>query len=151
VIDIAMLQTLPVRTTSPRSPAAFEHAVTQILARRWLGLTATPYRRDKFDDLIALQLGPIRHTIMHFLQDTPAADDRSPQLALTLPSPAPRPMPVLHVHNTGFRYTGGADPSAPGGMAAIHRDLVADDVRTTQVITDVTAALERRRHCLVLT
>ena len=38
--------------------AAFEHAVRQIPARRWLGLTATPYRRDKLDDLIALQVGP---------------------------------------------------------------------------------------------
>jgi superfamily II DNA or RNA helicase len=43
--------------------AAFEHAVKQIPARRWLGLTATPYRRDKLDDLIALQVGPVRHTI----------------------------------------------------------------------------------------
>ena len=30
--------------------AAFEHAVEQIPARRWLGLTATPYRRDELDD-----------------------------------------------------------------------------------------------------
>ena len=43
--------------------AAFEHAVKQIPARRWLGLTATPYRRDQLDDLIALQVGPVRHTI----------------------------------------------------------------------------------------
>ena len=43
--------------------AAFEHAVKQILARRWLGLTATPYRRDKLDDLITMQVGPVRHTI----------------------------------------------------------------------------------------
>ena len=42
--------------------AAFEHAVRQIPARRWLGLTATPYRRDKLDDLIALQVGPVQHT-----------------------------------------------------------------------------------------
>ena len=43
--------------------AAFEHAVKQIPARRWLGLTATPYRRDKLDDLIALQAwtGPAHH------------------------------------------------------------------------------------------
>ena len=39
--------------------AAFEHAVKQIPARRWLGLTATPYRRDKLDDLIAMQVGPV--------------------------------------------------------------------------------------------
>jgi superfamily II DNA or RNA helicase len=40
--------------------AAFEHAVKQIPARRWLGLTATPYRRDKLDGLIAMQVGPVR-------------------------------------------------------------------------------------------
>jgi hypothetical protein len=37
--------------------AAFERAVKQIPTRRWLGLTATPYRRDKLDDLIAMQVG----------------------------------------------------------------------------------------------
>jgi hypothetical protein len=30
---------------------------------RWLGLTATPYRRDKLDDLIGMYLGPVRHVI----------------------------------------------------------------------------------------
>jgi superfamily II DNA or RNA helicase len=42
---------------------AFDHAVKQIPAKRWLGLTATPCRRDQLDDLIGLQLGPVRHTI----------------------------------------------------------------------------------------
>jgi superfamily II DNA or RNA helicase len=36
-------------------------------------------------------------------------------------------------------------------MATIYRALVADNARITQVITDVTAALERGRHCLLLT
>ena len=40
------------------------------------------------------------------------------------------PEPVLHFHHTGHRHTGAADPSAPGGTAAIHRHLVADDART---------------------
>jgi superfamily II DNA or RNA helicase len=43
--------------------AAFEDAARQVRPRRWLGLTATPYRRDKLDDLIAMQVGPVRHTI----------------------------------------------------------------------------------------
>jgi Type III restriction enzyme, res subunit len=43
--------------------AAFEQAVKQIPVRRWLGLTATPYRRDKLDNLIGMYLGPGRHTI----------------------------------------------------------------------------------------
>lgn len=42
--------------------AAFADAVKQIPVRRWLGLTATPYPHDKLDDLIAMQVGPVRHT-----------------------------------------------------------------------------------------
>jgi superfamily II DNA or RNA helicase len=121
--------------------AAFEHAVRQIPARRWLGLTATPYRRDQLDDLIALQLGPIRHTLV-----PPAAGTLSSRS-----SDAPAPEPVLHGHPTNYRYTGDADPSVPGGISAIYRDLVADDGRTDQITDDVGAALARGRHCLVLT
>lgn len=78
-VDIAMLQTLARRDDLPEltaaygfvlvdechhiPAAAFENAVRQIKARRWLGLTATPYRRDELDDLIAQQLGPVRHTM----------------------------------------------------------------------------------------
>lgn len=157
VIDVATLQTLAraddiAEWTSDYGlvvvdechhipAAAFEHAVRQIPARRWLGLTATPYRRDQLDDLIALQLGPTRHTLVPAATGTLEAESRE----------APAPEPVLHVHPTGFRYTGHAEPSAPGGIAAIYRDLVADNARTGQVITDVVAALSRGRHCLVLT
>jgi superfamily II DNA or RNA helicase len=157
VIDVATLQTLArsddvagwtsdygfvvVDECHHVPAAAFEHAVRQIPARRWLGLTATPYRRDQLDDLITLQLGPIRHTLV-------------PPPAGTLGSRSPdtqTPEPVLHVHPTSYRYTGDADPSAPGGIAAIYRDLVADDARTDQIADDVAAALARGRHCLVLT
>jgi superfamily II DNA or RNA helicase len=126
--------------------AAFEHAVKQIPTRRWLGLTATPYRRDKLDDLIALQLGPVRHTIT---QPAPPAEDSTPQLKFD--TIAQRPTPVLHVHDTAYCYVGDADPTKPGGMAAIYRDLVANDARLTQVIEDVIAPLARGRHCLLLT
>ncbi len=78
-VDIVTLQTLARRTDVGEltagyglvvadechhvPAAAFEDAVRQIPARRWLGLTATPYRRDKLDDLIAWQVGQTRHTI----------------------------------------------------------------------------------------
>jgi superfamily II DNA or RNA helicase len=125
--------------------AAFEDAVRQIQARRWLGLTATPYRRDKLDDLIGMQVGPVRHTIATPRQ---AADGMH-----MLPGTAPggRPTPVLHVHPTAYRYAGDASPSTPGGMAAIYKDLIASDERTRQVIADVTVALAEGRNCLVLT
>jgi superfamily II DNA or RNA helicase len=124
--------------------AAFEQAVKQIPVRRWLGLTATPYRRDKLDDLIALQVGPVRYTI---------AGLREPGDAGMIPGSAPggRPSLVLHVHTSGYVYTGDANPSAPGGMTLIYRDLFASQERNRQVIADVAAALARGRNCLVLT
>lgn len=121
--------------------AAFEHAVKQVPARRWLGLTATPYRRDKLDDLIAMQVGPVRHTIA--LSRGAAGQD-------TLPGTG-QPRPVLYVHLTAYRYDGDADPSRPGGMATIYRHLAADEQRTRQVTADVIAALSKGRNCLVLT
>lgn len=170
-VDVAMLQTLARRDdiadlTSAYGlvvvdechhvpAAAFEHAVKQIPARRWLGLTATPYRRDKLDDLIALQTGPVRHTITHSSPaDKHHATGHQVMDALELeptPDSIPRPKPVLHVHRTGFCYAGDADPSEPGGIAAIYRELVADDARTAQVVADVDSALARNRHCLLLT
>jgi superfamily II DNA or RNA helicase len=125
--------------------AAFEDAVRQVPARRWLGLTATPYRRDKLDDLISMQVGPVRHTIV-----IPRHATESMHM---LPGSAPggRPTPVLHVHPTGYRYTGDASPTTPGGMAFIYKDLIASDERTRQVIADVTVALAQGRNCLVPT
>jgi hypothetical protein len=124
VVDVAMLQTLARKTDIEQltnryglivvdechhiPAAAFEHAVKQIPARRWLGLTATPYRRDKLDDLIALQLGPVRHTITH--SATPAKVN-APQLEFD--TTTQRPTPVLHVHDTAYRYLGDADPPNP--------------------------------------
>jgi len=159
-VDVVTLQTLSRRDDIPAMTsayglivadechhvpaAAFENAVQQIPVRRWLGLTATPYRRDKLDELIALQVGPVRHTI---------PSPRVPSEAGMIPGSAPggRPMPVLHVHATGYAYTGGANPSAPGGMTLIYKDLIADKGRNRQVVADVAAALARDRNCLVLT
>jgi hypothetical protein len=126
--------------------AAFTDAVRKIPARRWLGLTATPYRRDKLDDLIAWQVGETRHNI------SPLRDhdrDAGPQ-KLDLPGLAARPVPVLLLHQTGYSHDGDADPRAPGGMAVIYRDLANDDGRNRQITADV-SALARGRHCLVLT
>ena len=79
--------------------AAFEHAVKQIPARRWVGLTATPYRRDKLDDLIALQVGPVRHTITHPATRNRAPDGEAlPRLDLPSAGASTRPAPVLRVH-----------------------------------------------------
>jgi superfamily II DNA or RNA helicase len=154
-VDIAMLQTLVRRDDLAEltagyglvvvdechhiPAAAFEAAVRQLPPKRWLGLTATPHRRDQLDDLMALQLGPVRHTL------APAAPGTLASVALGVPDRE------LTVHETRFGYRGDADPSAPGGIAAVYRDLVADADRTRQVVEDVLDALDRGRHCLVLT
>jgi superfamily II DNA or RNA helicase len=153
-VDIMMLQTLARRDDVTdvtanyglvivdechHEPAkGYEHAIQQIPARRWVGLTATPYRRDQLEDLMPLQLGPVRHVMR--TTDHPTVDGG-----------AGRPQPVLMIHPTQYRYTGEADPSEPGGMAAIYSDLVNDDARNQQIIGDVAAALGRGRHCLILT
>src|SRR5260370_31622448 len=67
--------------------AAFEHVVKQIPARRWLGLTATPYRPDKLDDLIALQVGPVRHTITFPADRAPATTVGPAQAGQSPPAP----------------------------------------------------------------
>ena len=132
--------------------AAFEDAVRQIPARRWLGLIATPYRRDKLDDLIGWQVGQIRHIVR--LPREHAGDVGREELALpgiTGPGAVARLSTVLQVHLTSYCYDGDADPQAPGGMAAIYRDLAADDERIRQITGDVADAAARGRHCLVLT
>jgi superfamily II DNA or RNA helicase len=160
-VDVITLQTLSRRSDIPEltagyglivadechhiPAAAFEDAARQITARRWLGLTATPYRRDKLDDLIGMQVGPVRHAITVPRQATGTTN--------MLPGSAPggHPTPVLHVHPTAYRYTGGASPSTPGGMALIYKDLIASDERNQQVTADVAAALSQGRNCLILT
>lgn len=154
IVDIATLQTLARRTDLADKlntygqvivdechhvpAAAFETAVRAIPARYWVGLTATPYRRDGLDDLIGFQLGPVRYTFTHADPDTLEG------------STGVRPRPVLTVHATSFRLNEPVDFSVPGAIAGVHRILAEDAKRNEQILTDVTEALARRRHCLVL-
>ncbi|MFN0089011.1 MAG: TOTE conflict system archaeo-eukaryotic primase domain-containing protein [Acidimicrobiales bacterium] len=108
---------------------SFEIAVRDARCRRWLGLTATPYRRDGLEAIITMQCGPVRHEIA--LAETAAA-------ALTR---------RLHVHDT--QSTAGT-----GEIAAIQdvfRALVSDEARTRQIAADVALAVRDGRNVLVLT
>lgn len=154
IVDVATLQTLARRTdlTDTLSSygqvivdechhipaAAFETAVRAIPARYWVGLTATPYRRDGLDDLIGFQLGPVRHTPTHADPDTLEGVTTE------------RPRPVLTVHPTSFHLDEPVDFSAPGAIAGVHNALAEDKARNEQILADVIGALGRGRHCLVL-
>jgi superfamily II DNA or RNA helicase len=160
VVDVALLPTLAkhkdvTELTRPYGQviidechnlgaASYDHSVKRIGAQFWLGLTATPERRDGLAELVIWQLGPIRHTVT----DTPAWDE--PGTLLHTLQPAPGPRRVLHVHETGFRH-GEIDPTAAGAIAEVHRALAADPARSAQIADDVAAALAHGRNCLVLT
>lgn len=121
--------------------AAFTHVMNQIQARYWLGLTATPYRRDKLDSLIYHQLGQISHTI------SPPVPQQLPTHAHEIAEPAL----TLELHRTSYAYDGAASPSEPGGISAIYKDLITNEERQQQIYDDVIEAYTRNSRILVLT
>jgi superfamily II DNA or RNA helicase len=142
VIDVAMAQSLARRDDLPEVtsryglvvvdechhvPAVtFERAVRQIPVRRWLGLTATPYRRDRLESMISMYCGPVRHRMAQ-----------------------PEAAQLLHrqivVHQTSHS-------SVPGEhYQEVLRSLVADKSRTADICADVAAAALEGRNSLVLT
>jgi superfamily II DNA or RNA helicase len=120
--------------------AAYDHSVKAIGAQFWLGLTATPSRRDGLGELVTWQLGPVRHTM-----------DQADQGILTVPDGlSPGVQRLLFVHETTFQYDD-VDPTSPTALAAVNHALVEDEARNAQIVTDLTEALSRGRNCLVLT
>jgi len=104
----------------------FERAVRQIPVRRWLGLTATPYRRDGLQAMMAMHCGPIRHR-------------------MSGPSAAQLLHRELVVHET-------AHGSVPGQhIQETFRGLVEDADRTRWICDDISAAVAEGRNSLVLT
>jgi superfamily II DNA or RNA helicase len=120
--------------------AAYDHAVKQIGAQFWLGLTATPTRRDGLGELVTWQLGPVRHPVT----------DEDPDTLAAVWQEETGPRRLLFVHETQFRPDE-EDLSSPGALAAVHRSLISDEARNTQIVDDVAAALAKGRNCLVLT
>ena len=144
VIDLAMVQSLARRDDLPQITSAyglavvdechhvpavtFERCVRQMPVAHWLGLTATPYRRDRLEGLIAMYCGPIRHRMTAQDPEAGALEHR------------------LLVHSTEHA---GAAPDALDIQAAF-RSLVEDDVRTAQICSDIVRAADAGRNCLVL-
>ncbi|HEY5014987.1 MAG TPA: DEAD/DEAH box helicase family protein [Acidimicrobiia bacterium] len=144
-IDVAMIQSLARSDDSSvfdpyglvvvdechHIPAvSFSTCVQAARSRRWLGLTATPYRRDKLEAIIGFQCGPTRHEIK------PAAVEGAELMRRE-----------LIVHQTATRVSED-DASQIQQVFAI---LVADERRTAQICQDVHDAVAAGRTCLVLT
>ncbi|MBI4528075.1 MAG: DEAD/DEAH box helicase family protein [Deltaproteobacteria bacterium] len=90
----------------------FEACVKRAPARYILGLTATPYRRDGLQDIIALQCGPFRYRM------EPSEDSFSRTLVM---------------RETAFSYLREGDPS----IQEIFRGLVKDNPRNELILSDV--------------
>ncbi|MBB1511248.1 DEAD/DEAH box helicase family protein [Tessaracoccus sp. MC1627] len=118
---------------------SFEKVVSQIESAWWLGLTATPERKDGLEQVTTWQLGPIRHTIR----------DTLPREA-TLVTPYDGPHRVLHVHQTSYSSPSGLDMSVPGAIGQLGGLLAEDPERNRQIAADISAALTDGRKCLVL-
>lgn len=116
--------------------ATLERAVRQLPVRRWLGLTATPYRSDGLDQMILMQCGPVRHRIRAETTSQPSGGTTTRKVL---------------VHRTTFRYDSDVDSSTLGVIQDIYRALVRDEQRNAAIVDDVQDALRRGRHCLILT
>lgn len=150
VVDIAMVQSLARRDDLTELTAGyglvvvdechhvpavtFERVVRQISAPAWLGLTATPYRRDGLEGLITMYCGPIRHRM-----GERAAEEVGFVRALVAHSTdhVTAPPPV------------DGDTAGPS-IQAVFRALVEDGTRTRQICADIAAATRTGRNCLVL-
>lgn len=145
VIDVAMAQSLARRDDLDEVTAqygfvvvdechhvpavTFERCVRQIPVQRWLGLTATPYRRDHLEALITMYCGPVRYDAT---KDTTAGPTATLELV---------------AHRTSYEEVLDDNPS----IQATFRGIVEDQARTEQVCTDVVDAAGRGRNCLALT
>jgi len=99
--------------------------VSQFPARYVLGLTATPYRRDKLDAAIGFYLGPTLATI--------SKEDLADRLIT----------PGIVKRDTGLRPTGDS-------FTEIVSELVVWPARNALIVEDVARAVADGRRCLVL-
>lgn len=143
VVDVAMIQSLARREDVAELTAGyglvivdechhvpavtFERAVREMPVRRWLGLTATPYRRDGLQALMAMHCGPVRHTM--------SLGESAALRALD-----------LIVHETDHEAHDDGQH-----IQETFRGLVEDATRTAALCDDIAAAASRGRNCLVLT
>ena len=107
----------------------FERCVRAAANRRWVGLTATPRRRDGLEGILHMQLGPVRHLM---------SEDAASTVLVRRD---------LIVHETL------TDPDVPDGAAVqtVLGRVAADEERTRNICMDVADAHRRHRNVLVFT
>jgi superfamily II DNA or RNA helicase len=109
--------------------ASFETLLKACPARRIIGLTATPYRKDRLEKLLHLQCGPIRHTLI-----PPDSGDKSDRVVL--------------VRRSSIAFPQGAAPQPP--IHEVWDALVADEGRLRMIMEDIHECISEGRAPLVL-
>jgi superfamily II DNA or RNA helicase len=145
IVDLVTLQTLARRDNTAEVfdgyglvvvdechhlPAVtFERSVRMAPNRRWVGLTATPHRRDGLEGILHMQLGPVRFTM---------SEDAATTVLVRRD---------LVVHDTL------TDPDTPEDAAVqtVLGRVAADEERTQGICVDVADAYRRGRNVLVFT
>jgi len=108
---------------------SFESVLNKISARYFLGLTATPYRKDGLEKIIHMQCGPVRHTMTETTGQS--LIERS-----------------VIVRETSFTIQEGETQQTP--IHQIWEQLVHDTTRLSLIARDVADALDEGRFPLIL-
>lgn len=105
--------------------ATFEACIREAPARYFLGLTATPYRSDGLQDIVAMQCGPIRCQMT--------------------PQPSALAMKLI-ARETAFVLPQAEDVL----IQEVFRAMIENQERNALIVQDVLRALGRGRRCLIL-
>lgn len=104
----------------------FENCIKKATAKYFLGLTATPYRRDGLQEIITMQCGPIRYKL--------------DQEENALPSSLIVKETSFHVRENGMIFS----------IQELFGCLLKDEGRNKTIEKDIQEALSDGRRCLVL-
>lgn len=143
-IDVAMIQTLSKLEDSDELlssygqiivdechhiPAvSFEAVLKKIPSKYFLGLTATPYRKDGHEAIIHMQLGPIRHE----MEDYGAKDlDKK-----------------VFIRETNFEFSESLEKRLE--IHEIWSEIVNHQPRTQMIATDIQSELNNKRYPLII-
>jgi superfamily II DNA or RNA helicase len=107
---------------------SFEALMKQFPAKFVLGLTATPYRKDRLEKILFHQCGPVRHEIK-------SADGGKLGKSVT-------------IRETGFRLPDDVGPKPPYHVIA--QLVTTDPRRNASIVADIVSALKAERFPLVI-
>ena len=139
VMACAVIAERSVSTLILISKTALASQWRERIATWWLGLTATPERKDRLEPVVSWHLGPIRHVM--------GRDDLGTTDLLGNGATFDR---VLKVHETLFNAPNDLVLGQPTALSALGGLIANDPDRNAQIASDIRQALNAGRKCLVL-